>query len=101
MAVVGAARGVVAHERLDGGGAELAAGAGALAQQQVGGDLAQLLAEPAGQRHAEAGLRATGDLRRQIGGEGATQGLLAATAAQAVGQRDAERQHAVVEEGRA
>ena len=54
VAVVAAARGVLVEQPLHLGRAQLAALPHALVQQHVGGEPAQLAAEPVGERDAEA-----------------------------------------------
>ena len=103
VAVVGAARRMLVEQPFDGRGAEPAARARRLAEQEVARERAQLAAEPRGERNAEAALAAAGDARREIVCERAAQRDLAFAAAplQVVGQREAELDDAMVEQRRA
>ena len=94
MPVVGAAPDVLVEQPLQLGAAEEPAVLAA--EQQVGRERPQLLAGPAGERHAEAGLAAAGDLERQVALEGLPEQPLAGVE----GERQAEPElhHTVVEE---
>ena len=72
-------------------------------EQHVAGEVAQIAAEPARERDAEARLPAPCHLRRQEVGERASQRLLSLPPLQLqrVGQREAELEHLVVEQRRA
>ena len=65
-------------------------------------ELAQVLAKPAPERHAEACLAASRDLRRKIGGKGSPQRDLPGQSAclQRRRQREAELDDTMVEQGR-
>src|SRR5918999_4831177 len=100
-AVVGAAGRVLAQEAPDSLCPEERPAAGALAEQDVAGELAQILAEPARDGHAEALLAARQDLGRQVGGERPSQRDLADPAArlEVVGEGEPELDDVVVEQG--
>src|SRR5581483_12247435 len=96
VAVVGAAVHVLAEQPLELGAAEEAAVRAR--EEEVGGEGSQLPAEPAVERHAEAGLAARGDPGRQVVGERLPQRPLAAR--EPGREREPELDQAVVEEGR-
>src|SRR6478752_2952824 len=90
------------QEVLDGLGPELAASARRRTEEHVTGEVAQLLAEPARDGHAEAGLATLEDLGWKVRCERAPQRDLAGRAveAQVVGEGERELRELEVEQRR-
>jgi hypothetical protein len=100
--VIGAPGDVVGEQGLHGAAVEEATCRGALAEQEVAGELAEVGAEPARHGNAEAALAELEDLRRQVVGERTAECDLAVRSAclQRVGQAEPELEHVVIEERR-